>query len=124
MLGPITTQRLGGAALFAAATAVWFTSGFGWLLYVLLLFAFDVFMLGYLAGPRVGAAVYNLGHGFLLPGVSALLYALTGTPWLLALASLWFAHIGVDYAFGYGLKSPESFHKTHLGDIGQAGRPR
>jgi len=117
---PVTTQRLGGAALFAAATAVWFVSGFGWLWFLVLLFAFDVFMLGYLAGPKVGAAVYNLGHGFLLPGLAALLFALTGTAWLLALASLWFAHIGIDYAFGYGLKSPEGFDKTHLGVIGRA----
>lgn len=104
--------------MFIAATVLWFSSGFGWLPFVLLLFAFDLFMLGYLAGPRVGAAVYNLGHGLLLPSVSGVAYALTGIDWLLALTCLWFAHVGIDYAFGYGLKFPDSFHKTHLGGIG------
>lgn len=110
--------------MFIAGTVVWFSAGFNWLPFVLLLFAFDLFMLGYLAGPRVGAAAYNLGHGLLLPSLSAAGYALTGSDWLLALACLWFAHIGIDYAFGYGLKFPEGFHKTHLGDIGKprAGR--
>lgn len=120
MTNPVATQRLGGAVMFIAATAVWFSAGFGWLPFVLLLFAFDLFMLGYLAGPRTGAAVYNLGHGLMLPSLGALFYVLTGIDWLLALACLWFAHIGIDYAFGYGLKFVEGFHKTHLGDIGKA----
>ena len=110
--------------MFIGATTMWFGSGFGWLPFVLLLFAFDLFMLGYLAGPRVGAAVYNLGHGLTLPGLAAAAYALTGIDWVLALTCLWLAHIGIDYAFGYGLKHPESFHDTHLGAIGKGrGRP-
>lgn len=119
MSDPVITQRLGGAALFVAATVAWFVSGFGWLPYVLLLFAFDLFMLGYLAGPRVGAAIYNLGHGLLLPSLAAVAYLLTGTDWLLALTCLWFAHIGLDTALGYGLKLPAGFQATHLGRIGR-----
>jgi|SRR5690554_3371304 len=119
MSDPVMTQRLGGAALFVAATVAWFVSGFGWLPYVLLLFAFDLSMLGYLAGPRVGAAIYNLGHGFLLPSLSAMAYLLTGVDWVLALTCLWFAHIGIDTALGYGLKFPTSFQVTHLGRIGK-----
>lgn len=105
--------------MFVAATAVWFTSGFGWLTFVLLLFAFDLFMLGYVAGPKVGAAIYNLGHGLALPSVSALVYIMTGIDWILALTCLWFAHIGVDFALGYGLKLPDGFRSTHLGEIGK-----
>lgn len=120
MSDPITTQRLGGAVMFIAATIAWFTSGFGWLPFVLLLFAFDLFMLGYLAGPRVGAAVYNLGHGLALPSLSAVAYLFTGDQFVLGLTCLWFAHIGIDYAFGYGLKKPEGFQYTHLGRIGGA----
>lgn len=123
MTNPVTVQRLGGAAMFIAATITWFGSGFGWLPFVLLLFAFDLFMLGYPAGARMGAAVYNLGHGFALPSLAAAVYVLTGIDWVLALACLWFAHIGFDYALGYGLKHPESFQETHLGAIGQ-GRGR
>jgi hypothetical protein len=123
MTNPVSVQRFGGAAMFIASAITWFGSGFGWLPFVVLLFAFDLFMLGYLAGPRVGAALYNLGHGFLLPSLSVAGYVLTGTEWVLALAILWFAHIGIDYALGYGLKHPASFHETHLGTIG-SGRGR
>ena len=125
MSSPVFTQRLGGAAMFAAATVAWFTAGFGWLPFVLLLFAFDLFMLGYLAGPKVGAAVYNLGHGLALPSLSAVAYLLSGNQFVLALTCLWFAHIGIDYALGYGLKNPDGFQSTHLGAIGRAraGKP-
>lgn len=109
--------------MFVAATVAWFVSGFGWLPFVLLLFAFDLFMLGYLAGPKVGAAVYNLGHGLALPSLAALVHVLTGSGLALALACLWFAHIGLDLALGYGLKLPEGFQRTHLGPIGR-GRDR
>lgn len=88
MTSPVLVQRLGGAAIFVAATVSWFDSGFNWLPFVLLLFAFDLSMLGYLAGPRVGAAMYNLCHGFALPGLTAVVYVLTGTEWVLALACL------------------------------------
>ena len=120
MSSPIVTQRLGGAAMFVAATVAWFSSGFGWLPFVLLLFAFDLSMLGYLAGPRLGAAVYNLGHGLALPSLSAAIYLLSGSEFVLALSCLWFAHIGIDYALGYGLKRAEGFQSTHLGPIGKA----
>ena len=42
-----------------------------------------------LAGPRLGAAIYNLGH------------------------------IGGDRLLGYGLKLPTGFQDTHLGRIGR-----
>lgn len=119
MSSPVVVQRLGGAAMFVAATVAWFTSGFGWLPFVLLLFAFDLFMLGYLAGPKVGAAVYNLGHSLILPSLCVVAFLLSERDWALALSCLWFAHIGVDLAFGYGLKYPEGFHATHLGTIGK-----
>lgn len=34
------------------------------------------------------------------------------------LALIWFAHIGMDRALGYGLKYPSGFRETHLGRIG------
>lgn len=120
MLTPVLTQRLGGAAVFIAAAIPWFASGFGWLPFVLLLLAFDISMLGYLAGPEVGATVYNIGHGLLLPSLGAVSYMLTGSQFMLALTCLWFAHIGMDYALGYGLKNAEGFQSTHLGRIGKA----
>src|SRR3954470_22529461 len=36
-----------------------------------------------------------------------------------AAALIWFAHIGLDRALGYGLKYDDSFQHTHLGWIGK-----
>lgn len=124
MTDPTRIQRLEGAALLAAATVTYFAAGFGWLVFVLLFFAFDLSALGYLGGPRLGAALYNLGHALVLPAIAALAYALTGAPWLLALTCLWTAHIGIDRMLSYGLKLPTGFKHTHLGIAGSGQRAR
>nr|WP_210730579.1 DUF4260 family protein [Roseibacterium persicicum] len=68
---------------------------------------------------RSGARLYNLAHTYLAPALlGALGVALV--PPLLPVACVWFAHIGVDRALGYGLKSETSFGLTHLGRIGRA----
>ena len=88
----------------------------------------DLSMLGYLAGPRVGAWCYNLAHSYALatlPLIGALLLGASAEPsgpsqsWLLPLGLIWCAHIGFDRALGYGLKSAEGFTVTHLGRIGR-----
>jgi hypothetical protein len=38
---------------------------------------------------------------------------------LTAVAIVWFAHIGLDRALGYGLKYADGFQHTHLGTIGR-----
>jgi hypothetical protein len=76
-------------------------------------------MLGYLAGPRAGAAAYNAAHmtaGPLALGAAGLLANL---PALAPLAAIWLAHIGLDRALGYGLKYAAGFRDTHLGRIGR-----
>jgi hypothetical protein len=76
-------------------------------------------MLGYLGGPRAGAAVYNLGHTWLLPGLIGIVGVLATASADLPIALIWFGHIGVDRLLGYGLKFPTSFQDTHLGRIGR-----
>lgn len=78
----------------------------------------DVAFLGYLAGPRVGAAAYNTTHSTLGPLALAaigVLYAPDAMP----LALIWLAHIGFDRALGYGLKYGSAFADTHLGRVGR-----
>ena len=79
----------------------------------------DVSMAGYLAGPRVGAVVYNLAHnqatGLLVLGAGA---ASGVSPLVLAGAVL-VGHSGMDRLAGYGLKYPTAFGDTHLGRIGR-----
>ena len=80
----------------------------------------DLSMLAYLAGPRWGALGYNLGHALTGPLLLGVIALLAGHSLFMALSLIWLAHIGFDRALGYGLKSPDGFHHTHLGLIGKA----
>ena len=63
-------------------------------------------MLGYLAGPRVGAATYDLLHFEGFPVMLGLAGVLAGADVPIQLALIWLTHIGVDRVLGYGLKYP------------------
>src|SRR5437764_10923666 len=66
-LGPRVLLHVEGATLFAACVAAYGMLGGNWWLFLVLLLAPDLSMLGYLAGNRVGAAVYNMVHAYPLP---------------------------------------------------------
>ena len=111
------TLHLEGVAIAAACTYLYAQSGGGWALFTVLLIAPDIMMLGYLAGSRIGAVLYNLGHSYTCPALLGC-FALstdTQTPSLVAL--IWGAHIGIDRALGYGLKYATAFKDTHLGRV-------
>jgi hypothetical protein len=59
---PRTYLRLEGVAVFVGALAVYFALGGPWWLLVVLALAPDLAMVGYLAGPTVGALSYNTAH--------------------------------------------------------------
>ena len=85
-----------------------------WWLFALLILAPDLSFLGYLAGPRLGAAAYNLLHNLVLPSHSERRPSLADSDAASPIALIWLAHIGVDRLVGYGLKYPTSFKDTHL----------
>ena len=122
LLDPVALQRFEGGALLALSLLLYWKFGTSWLLYLLLILAPDLFMLGYVRGPRVGAAVYNLGHTWLLPGILAAAGVVGNSSLIASLAIIWFGHIGFDRLLGYGLKLPASFQATHLGEIGKRKR--
>ena len=95
------------------------------LLVPVVLFLPDVFMAGYLASTRIGAATYNAGHTYVAPVLLWLAAVGLDSPGTKAAALVWAAHIGMDRALGYGLKYPDSFTNTHLGRItfGKASDP-
>ena len=106
--------QLEGAAISALSMFFYRQGHYGWGLYALLFLAPDLSMLGYLAGIKFGAALYNLIHTSLLP-VGLILMALTlPAPKLLPYALIWISHIGFDHLLGYGLKYPTPFRDTHL----------
>lgn len=111
--------RLEGAALLAAALALYAASGASWWLFAVLLLAPDLSMLAYWKGPRLGAYVYNAFH--ITPWPLALLVGgyLSDAALPLGLGLIWLAHIGMDRALGYGLKETVGFCDIHLGRIGR-----
>ena len=111
---PAWLLRAEEAALLAAAVLLYAHFHFSWLLFAALFFAPDLFMLGYLANPRMGSAVYNLGHFLLIPLALFLLASRAHYPLLAAIAIIWFSHIAFDRLLGYGLKYPAHFKDTHL----------
>lgn len=92
---------------------------FAWWWFAVLLFAPDLSMIGYVAGPRVGAWTYNLVHH---KGIAVILYlagTLVGVAGLQLAGLVMLAHSSLDRVLGYGLKYPDAFTNTHLGKIGR-----
>ncbi|HMN72620.1 MAG TPA: DUF4260 domain-containing protein [Rhodoblastus sp.] len=122
---PRILLRLEGLAVLAVALLAFVAFdgaaalGLRWWALIPVFLAPDLSMLAYLAGPRIGAIVYNAAHSYVAPLVIGALafHALGRAP--VALCLLWIAHIGFDRALGYGLKYASGFGDTHLGSIGR-----
>ena len=106
--------RLEAIATLAVGLTLWDTAGGSWLVLGLLLLTPDLAMVGYAAGPRIGALAYDLAHNLALPGSAVAVGLITGTPWLVLVGALVVVHVGVDRLLGYGLKYPSGFRDTHL----------
>lgn len=90
-----------------------------WWWYLVLALGPDISMLGYLAGNKAGAAVYNLFHH---KGIAIVVFAiglLLPDMYFQLIGMVLFGHSSMDRMFGYGLKLPEGFNYTHLGIIGK-----
>lgn len=111
---PRVLLRLEGAVVLAASALAYAHVGGGWAMFVVLFLVPDIFMPGYLAGPRIGAMVYNLGHATIAPAALAACGLGIGHPLAVEIALIWVAHIGFDRLLGFGLKYPTAFAHTHL----------
>ncbi len=88
-----------------------------WWWFLVLIFAPDIGMLGYLFGNRAGAIVYNLFHH---KGIAISVYLLgiyLSLPLCQLAGVILFAHSALDRVLGYGLKYDQGFKYTHLGEI-------
>jgi hypothetical protein len=115
-----TLLRLEGLTLFAGMTLLYGVWDGSWWIYAILFLAPDLSFAAYLAGPRIGAIVYNAAHSYMAPMALMVTGFATGSPLVLSIAMIWLAHIGIDRALGYGLKYSIGFGFTHLGRIGRA----
>ncbi len=111
--------KLEEVALMALGIFMFGLLGYRWWLLPALLLLPDIAMLGYLAGPKIGAYCYNLTHH---RGIAILLYFLGIQfmwPIVQLMGTILFIHIAMDRIFGYGLKFEKGFKFTHLGEIGR-----
>jgi hypothetical protein len=116
-----TWLRIEGAVTLAAAVALYRGLGGGWGTFALLFLVPDLSLLGYLAGARVGAIAYNVGHSLVGPALLAAIGFAAGAPFAVLAACIWVAHVGFDRMLGYGLKATSAFGDTHLGRVGVGG---
>ena len=88
-----------------------------WWLYVILFFSPDIGMIGYIINTKVGAATYNFLH-HKATGLALIMIGMYQTNEYFLLAGLLLlAHSSFDRILGYGLKYPDSFKHTSIGDI-------
>ena len=112
---PALLLRLEGAVVAAGSAAIYGYAGGGWLMFALLFFVPDVFMLGYLIDRRVGAAIYNAGHSTIGPLALLLIGWNFESTISTSICMIWLAHVGFDRLVGYGFKYADDFMLTHLG---------
>ena len=86
-------------------------------LWIILFFAPDIGMLGYLMNTKIGAFTYNLFHHKGIAITIAGLGLVLNNELMIAIGILLFAHSSFDRIFGYGLKFPDNFKKTHLASL-------
>jgi hypothetical protein len=110
---PSLLLRAEGGIVFGTSLTLYGELRASWVLFVVLVLAPDISMLGYLSGARVGAALYNL-VSLVAPLLLIILSIVYKELWLLPYGLIWTAHIGIDRLLGYGLKYPTRFRDTHL----------
>jgi hypothetical protein len=112
--------KLEEAFMFVLSIFLFSKLDFAWWLYLALLFAPDLSMLGYLGGTKVGALTYNfIHHKAVGIGIFIIGTLLANQPIQLA-GIILFGHSSMDRILGYGLKYQDSFQNTHLGLIGSS----
>jgi hypothetical protein len=111
--------RLEGLAAVALSLVFYARTGATWWLFAALWLTPDLSMLGYLAGPKLGARVYNAIHSYVTPATLAVTGLLLHSTATLPYAFIWINQIAVDRLLGYGLKYPAGFAFTHLGKVGK-----
>jgi hypothetical protein len=122
LVAPPSTRawlRIEGLAVFVTGLVLFVGLGGPWFLAIPLLLVPDASAIGYLRGPRVGAATYNLFHNWAIGLVVLGLGVWSGIGVVALAGAILIAHVGMDRAAGYGLKLPSSFQDTHLGRIGK-----
>ena len=116
MKSTVLWQQIEGGLLFAVVLFILWMFGLTipiWVA-VLVFFASDLTLSGYLLGPKVGACAYNLVHTYAFGAVVFVAGFFIPNDTVMVIGLLWFAHSGFDRMLGYALKEASGFKDTHL----------
>ena len=116
-LQPKFLLRVESFVITAVLLVLYGRVGGSWVLFFAAILVPDLSILGYAAGPRVGAATYNLAHTYSLPMILMGFGVLGAHAPTVYIAVIWFTHISVDRMLGLGLKYPTAFQDTHLNRV-------
>jgi hypothetical protein len=114
-----TLLRIEDLAGFLFSIYVFSLLSYPWWVYIALFLTPDLSIVGYLAGPRVGAFTYNLVHHKALSLSLIVLGGWLSVPVISLAGAVLLGHSSMDRVIGYGLKYSDSFKHTHLGTIGR-----
>ena len=90
---------------------------FSWWLYLLLFFSPDIGILGYAVNNKFGAFTYNLFHHKAIACILIGLGIYYFNDILLFAGLMMLAHASFDRILGYGLKYPDHFKHTSIGQL-------
>lgn len=110
--------RLEEAGLLALSIWMFSLLPFQWWWFPALILTPDLSMLGYVAGNKTGAWVYNFFHHRAVAVAIFLLGVYLKNDLVQLIGVILFGHSSMDRMFGYGLKYEKGFKYTHLGEIG------
>ena len=117
LIRPAMLLRVEYLALLALVLAIYWDRGESWLLFAVLFLVPDLSFAVAIAGPEPGIISYNLAHTAIGPVVLATIGIFADWNVGIALGLIWFAHLALDRAIGYGLKYSLDKGDAHLGRI-------
>ena len=100
--------HLEGAAILFLTIILYAQGHFRWWLYAVLFLAPDLFMLGYLANARAGAAIYNLAHTLAAPLALLAIGLILFAPQVFPYGLIWLSHLSIWALLGNNI---EHLHK-------------
>lgn len=104
-------------AMFLLSIYLFSLLDYAWWVFLLLILAPDIGMLGYLINTKVGALTYNIFHH---KGIAILILVfgwVAISEEIMLAGIILFGHSSMDRIFGYGLKFNDNFKHTHLGNL-------
>ena len=114
--------HLEGLAIGLAAIWLFFAeTDQSWIWLAALFLAPDLAFIAAAFGGTAATRAYNATHTYVLPVLLAVAGVASDAQFVVGLALIWAAHIGVDRFAGYGLKYSLARKSTHIQGVAQPG---